>query len=865
MQKPLILFFLFYSLFSCKQEDLKISDSIHAIPLDAAVIIESNNVSKSIEELTESSFWETLSLETSIHKTRNTLFSLDSNFASYASHLTSINPVFLSLHLTGAQSFDWLMISAVKNQEQKVQLLEIALTSFTKTQDHTYIDAIITEVFLKEATIYYAKHRGLLMVSEEKILIEDAIRQLKTPNNFTKKPAFNTIYNSANKKENFNLYLNTKSFDRISKALFKKNTSMVNQAEWMQWDIDLSDKGILFSGISLSHDSLAQELSFYKGNDAHSTFAPTVLPRNTALFTTKSFENFKQFKRKQINSNSIRHNQNSYSKKLVGLKNDLQHTFDSWIDSEITWFLAENSSSMSEGLVLHITSEVEIENFIANKADSVLAYRNENIYNWTDLKYLSAICFTEITKDLTYAIVLKEQLIVSSDLSLMKSIINDYKSGLCIANTDNYISCMKKLAANSNLFIYLQNPSALELAPKYLQPILADFVRVYSEAIKPFKALAIQFNASGSTCYNNAYIHFSKTEVNQTRAIWTRQLEAPILSEISLVKNHYDQQWEIAVQDENYNLYLISTKGEILWKKKFEEAIIGSVKQIDIFKNKKLQLLFNTATKIHLVDRKGRNVRNYPIILKNKTELPLALFDYQNQRNYRILVSCGRHQYMYDKNGREIKGWKLNKTKSKVVQSAQHFVVASKDYILLPEENGTLNILNRKGESRIKVKGKIDFSESKLHVIQGNTIADSRIVTIDKNGVQQNILFDGSIDNSIQFEFDQEIYYNYELEHHIMIESENVKVNGLEMNLLYSFEHKQISKPVIFEFKEQLYLSVTDLKNEEAFLFRSPNELLDGFPVYGKTAGILRDLDLDENLNLIIGGESGMLYNYSAE
>ena len=161
-------------------------------------------------------------------------------------------------------------------------------------------------------------------------------------------------------------------------------------------------------------------------------------------------------------------------------------------------------------------------------------------------------------------------------------------------------------------------------------------------------------------------MHFSKQKINQTRALWTTQLEAPILSEISLVKNHYNQQWEIAVQDQDYNLYLISTEGEILWKRKLEDAIIGTIKQIDVFKNKKLQLLFNTSNKLFLIDRKGRDVRSFPISLKHKTELALALFDYQKQRNYRILLSCGKHQYMFDQNGKRINGWKLNKTKSKV-------------------------------------------------------------------------------------------------------------------------------------------------------------------------------------------------------
>ena len=145
---------------------------------------------------------------------------------------------------------------------------------------------------------------------------------------------------------------------------------------------------------------------------------------------------------------------------------------------------------------------------------------------------------------------------------------------------------------------------------------------------------------------------------------------------------------------------------------------------------------------------------------------------------------------MYDKNGNLINGWKLKQTKSKALYPAEHFVVGGRDYILLAEENGKLNILNRRGEIRVKVKEKIDFSNNKLQVVKGKNLAETRIVVIDKKGAQQNILFDGSIDNSIQFEFDHNIQYTYTKQHHILIEGEDLKVNGPQMNLLYSLKMK---------------------------------------------------------------------------
>ena len=266
-----------------------------------------------------------------------------------------------------------------------------------------------------------------------------------------------------------------------------------------------------------------------------------------------------------------------------------------------------------------------------------------------------------------------------------------------------------------------------------------------------------------------------------------------------------------------------------------------------------------------MIDRKGRDVGAYPILLKKETQLPLALFDYQKNREYRILLSCGKNHYLFNKRGEIIDGWKLKKTKSNVVHPAQHFVVAGNDYILLPEENGTLNILNRRGENRIKVKDKIEFSHNKLQVVKGNTLAETRIVTIDQKGIQQNILFDGSIDNSIQFEFDENTQFSYSREHRILVESENLKVNGSQMNLLHSFDTDDLTEANIYKSESQYYLSITDLKSSLAYLFRAPNDIVEGFPLYGTTSGVLEDLNLDGKLNFIVGGESGIIYNYAAE
>ena len=864
MQRALYLL-LVISFFACQEDKQQTSNALDAIPIDAALILETNDVSKSLKELSRSAPWGLLTTETSIELNQQKLLRIDSALTTYASHLTSINPLFISLHLTGAQSINWLATTSSEDQEHKFQLLEIGLKNFANTKAHPYSNSTIIEVNIENDPVFYCMHMGLVLISPEKILIQDAIRQIKTENNLSADKSFVNIYNSSNKKEDFNLFINSKNFDKISTGLLLQNSNIQNQAEWFQWDVDVFKNGMLFSGLSLSFDSLTQELQFFENNKGHDLIAPSVLPKNTVLFTSKCFENFKQYQRQQINGLVKKHQKNKYDKKLSLLKTEHKDEFESWIDSEITWFLVENSTALNSGLILHIAKGAQVESYISTHADSIFDYRQQKIFKWSELKYLNNLCNTPETAIYEYACILNNQLLLAKDATLLKSIINDFKSEKSLSHSTDFKNCIDELNYDSNYFIYVQNQSSWQLAQKYLHKNIATFIEKYTDALSPIRCFAMQFSLIGSNCYSNAYLHFDASKENQTRAIWAAQLEAPVLSEMSLVKNHYTQKWEIAVQDENLNLYLISSEGEILWKRKLQEAVIGSIRQIDLFKNNKLQLLFNTKSKLFLIDRKGRDVGAYPMALKQNTSLPLSLFDYENNRNYRILLSCGKRHYMYDKNGKIINGWKLKQTKSKALYPAEHFVVGGRDYILLAEENGTLNILNRRGETRVKVKEKIAFSNNKLQVVKGKNLTETRIVTIDKKGAQQNILFDGSIDNSIQFEFDHNIQYTYTKQHHILIEGEDLKVNGPQMNLLYSFENESLSAAKLYNVEDEHYLSITDTNTAEAYLFREPNEMVEGFPMYGTTTGITEDMNLDGKINFITAGESGTLYNYAVE
>ena len=77
MQRALYLL-LVISFFACQDDKQQTRKTLDAIPIDAALIIEVNDVSKSLKELSRSAPWELLTTETSIELNKQKLSKIDS-------------------------------------------------------------------------------------------------------------------------------------------------------------------------------------------------------------------------------------------------------------------------------------------------------------------------------------------------------------------------------------------------------------------------------------------------------------------------------------------------------------------------------------------------------------------------------------------------------------------------------------------------------------------------------------------------------------------------------------------------------------------------------------------------------------------
>ncbi len=268
--------------------------------------------------------------------------------------------------------------------------------------------------------------------------------------------------------------------------------------------------------------------------------------------------------------------------------------------------------------------------------------------------------------------------------------------------------------------------------------------------------------------------------------------------------------------------FLLATDGKVLWKKKLDGRILGEIQQVDLFKNGNLQMAFTTQNSFEILDRTGKAVKPFPIKFKDAITQPLSIFDYDNKRDYRFVITQNNQVFMLDSKAKSVDGFNFDKTKSDIVLPPKHIRINRKDYILVSEENGLVHILSRQGKTRIPVKEKIKFGENQWYPENGNFVnvnEDGKIVSINEKGKVTRSTVENSVNLKLLVKDDLKVTL-----------SENIlKIGNTEVNLDFGL----YTKPQIFKANGKTYIAVTDTQANKVFIFDKNGEMLPNFPVFG--------------------------------
>ena len=482
-------------------------------------------------------------------------------------------------------------------------------------------------------------------------------------------------------------------------------------------------------------------------------------------------------------------------------------------------------------LILGISNTEQLENYFKlNDIDNLKDIKKINL--GLDLKTL--INSFDQKTSFVYAALIDNSLVITQSVSQIKKIINSKAIKDNLSSNSKYLNYKNQKSTKHSFFWVNNNSNSMDSN---------DY---------PF------IGFSGVINENIALLDFDYSKLNQskeTNDIFTEfflTFENEINSDPIWLKNHLNDQYDFTFQDSENHLYYYSNKGNQYWKKKIPKKIIGDIKQIDIYKNGRLQIIFRTEDRLYVLDRNGNEVKELSFeINSGENNIPISIFDYEKNRNYRFLVTNDNIIEMFDSRGKKVSGFKPDTFESSIIKSPVHIRIDGKDFIIVQLENGDLKILDRRGRDRINIDEKIQFSENSIYsYMKTFTTTDNQgyLVQIDLDGKLSKKNLNITSDNLIDIKNDNLVYI-----------SENIlSIKGININLPFG----RYSKPKIFNESSRMLIGISDFSENNIYLYKDNGELIKGFPLKGNSIIDIRDSDKDGKIEVITRLDNYSIVSY---
>jgi hypothetical protein len=353
------------------------------------------------------------------------------------------------------------------------------------------------------------------------------------------------------------------------------------------------------------------------------------------------------------------------------------------------------------------------------------------------------------------------------------------------------------------------------------------------------------------------------------KLLWRAKLEAAAAVRPFLFTNHNTGATEIFIQDEKNNIYLISASGKILWKAPVRERIRGDIFMIDYYRNGKNQLLFSGKDYLHLIDRNGNYVDKYPVKMRSPASNFLAVFDYENNRDYRLCIAGeDRKIYIYDRAGSPVRGWNMFTTRGRVTDPVRFFRVRGKDYLIAADDQDVY-VLDRTGNIRVAHQEPLRKAGGSAISLAGGD--DNALIFTATNGTVIRLLFDGTVSRQSTGTLSEKHSADFTdlngdgTADIIIIDGSSLRIfgsDGIEIST-NDLGSGSLRGPALFTTgSSDRRIGVYDAEGEMLYLFGKNGSIVSGFPLKsGEHYNIGRVVN-KSTWSLLITDSDSYIYNY---
>ena len=825
---------VFYSILlllfvGCASETERNSSILQYVPQDAVAIFAFSDLQKAQSDLKNNTLIKNNSKNDLVRYFEAVTFPEETVLEKEAyKSILCVSPV-------GKTDFEYTFVMPLRSAIR----LKDSLSNKKSVKTLTYENKSILAFDLKnEAKLYATYFDSTVVASSSQLLIENTIRQ-QGAGKHSIPEKLTSLYGSLPSEATVSVLVRKDGLRIVQESLLPRlNFSAYRkQQDWMALDFVVDQNSVSWDGIGLATDSIPSFPGIFNNTYPQEHAVTTIVPATIEGLVSYTYDDYEV-----LQKNLATYHDTETPASDPSLNPILES------GSEVAWIQLTNKEAFAiTGLDVDTTLETVLDGIAAQ----ISTYRNTPIYAFTDETSTDVLTPLVPKTPLKNFCILNDVFVFGESTDVLQTFIANYQNKTLLGTQPSFLELTDKLSDQSSILV-------LGKVPYFFEQIAEKTNESYSGSWKKTEAhrhdwIATQFIKEPDFVHIHGVTLRTSAErtLNEVRQIASTTIDNNILMTPHLVRNHRTKGMDIVVQDVKNQLYLISAKGNILWKKQLNEPILGEVQQLDIYRNGRLQLVFATPSAIHLIDRNGKDVAPYPIKTKSPVTQPLALFDYDKNKKYRLLVTHKDKLAMYDAKGKPVSGFKYASDNKEITQSPEHLRISGKDYIVFSKNDGTVTIVGRTGKPRVTVKQKVKPSSTSWYAYRGN------FVTTNANGNLISITPKGTVKTE-PTGFGKNHGLAATTKTLVTFSENKLRIKGKNVELPYG----TYTAPEIFYIQNKIYVTITDLEAHQVYAFDSKGEKIANFPVYGNSKLSIGQMDNDANLECTVKGEENTILIY---
>jgi antitoxin component YwqK of YwqJK toxin-antitoxin module len=508
------------------------------IPQDAVYIIETNNISKGWNTISESKVWSQLIRNPLFNDFQEEALSLDSliRLDKTMNKLLANKTSLISCHLTDNNSFDFLFSIDIK-QAQKLAFLKTHIKSIVdfygykmQVEDFNNNKVLVFTDKKTNETVYAAIIDNILISSYNKTLIQKSIKASNLPDYWKENINFQKIASQTSNSSLFHFYVSHRYLSGLFSYYITDQDKLLAELKkvfnYSAFDFNFHDNHIIFNGTTILKDSTSSYLHTLSSISPGKMACYKVIPNDMALYLSLTFDNYLKFyntltdkmttKDTTLAASYIK-NKNSIEKML---DIDLEKDFFSFIGNEIALVkLPPSSNSKEYDAIAYIhTNDIDLaENkltHICNQIDKKTpAKTTEQEYKGIPIHYFALNGFFKMffgkifaRLDKPYFIYLDDFVIFSNTPNSLRKVIDNWLKRKTLEHNPDFMSFIKNFEGNSNVSAFIRGPKIYNHFYNYAQNSQKQSIKNNKEMLVSFQYIGFQLISESKGLFANKFI-----------------------------------------------------------------------------------------------------------------------------------------------------------------------------------------------------------------------------------------------------------------------------------------------------------------------------------------------------------------------